>query len=596
MALFFPEEKISEIRNSADILDIVSETVILKKTGKNFVGLCPFHSEKTPSFTVSPQKQIFHCFGCGVGGNVFSFLMKKDGLSFPEAAKLLAARFGIEVPTRRMTPEQRRRISERENLLSINRQAMDFFRGSLLGSVQGKGAVDYLKKRGITKEIVDTFNLGYAPSQWDSLVKFFVKKRISPDLVEKAGLIISKKGGTGFYDRFRGRIVFPIFNDRDQVIGFGGRVMDESQPKYLNSPETAVYNKRRSLYGLNRAKARCRESETVYIVEGYFDLLALHQHGLTASVATLGTALTPEHIKTLRGCVGGSGRFILVYDSDQAGIKAAQRSIPVFDKAFVDAQILVLPEGYDPDSYLFEFGAEEFLRLASRAPGVMLFLMDTAEKKHGLSVEGKIRIMSDLKEPLAAVDDRMARQLYTKELAERLDVDESAVLEKIKGISVDRKAAVPANDESREQGCRFEKKIIAMMLQFPKILPEVVEREVLELYEDPTLKSIGQVILNRRDSARDSVSELINSTDDEERKQIIAALALDEEVWNYKDCIKLITNFVEIKLNHHRKVLMEKIKTAEKKNDQDLLLQLLAEKQKMAVLSDKRKMAVLKER
>jgi len=596
LALFFSEDKISEIRDSADILDIVSEAVLLKKTGKNFVGLCPFHSEKTPSFTVSPQKQIFHCFGCGVGGNVFSFLMKKDGLSFPEAAKLLAGRFGIEVPTRRMTPEQKRRISGRENLLSINRQAMDFYCRSLLGSVQGKGAMDYLKKRGITREIVDTFSLGYAPGGWDSLVKFFVKKRVSPDLVEKAGLIIPKKGRTGFYDRFRDRIIFPIFNDRDQIVGFGGRVMDESQPKYLNSPETAVYNKRRSLYGLNRSKARCRESETVYIVEGYFDLLALHQHGLTASVATLGTALTPGHIKTLRGCVGASGRFILVYDSDDAGIKAAQRSIPVFDKAFIDAQILVLPEGYDPDSYLFEFGAEEFLRIASRAPGIIPFLMDSAERKYGLSIEGKVRIMSDLKKPLAAVDDRVARHLYIKELAERLDVDESAVLEKIKEISVAKRAAAPANNESRKQECRFEKKIISMMLQFPEILPEIVEREVIELYEDHTLKSIGQVILNRRDSARDTVSELINSTDDEERKQIIAALAFDEEIWNYKDCIKLITNFVVMRLNHHKKILMEKIKTAEKKNDQDLLLQLLAEKQKMAVLNEKRKMAVLKER
>jgi len=347
LAVYIPEEKINDIKNSADIVDIISEVVVLKKSGKNFLGLCPFHSEKTPSFTVSPDKQIFYCFGCNAGGNVFSFLMKQHGLSFPEAARMLARRYGIDIPVRTMSLEQKRRISERESVLAINRQAMDFFRCALIENASGKKAMEYLLKRGISR---DDFKLGYAPEGWDNLAIYFSKNKQSDRLVEKSGLIIPRKGKSGFYDRFRSRIIFPIFDVSMQVIGFGGRVMDDSLPKYLNSPETPVYNKSRSLYGLHMAKGKCRETRTVFIVEGYFELLALHQHGIQNSVATLGTSLTPEHVQILRGFIGKSGRVVLVYDSDIAGIKDAQRSIEVYDKGYVDASILVLHDGYEPDS------------------------------------------------------------------------------------------------------------------------------------------------------------------------------------------------------------------------------------------------------
>jgi DNA primase len=594
LAIFFPQEKIREIKNSADIVDIVSEAVLLKKRGKNHVGLCPFHSEKTPSFTVSPQKQIFYCFGCGTGGNVFSFLMKQEGLSFPEAASVLAGRFGIEVPTQKMSPEQRRQISERENLLAVNREAMDFFRRSLHGSDKGKQAVDYLNKRGMKREITDRFNLGYAPEGWDKLVTFFSKKKIPLERVKKSGLIVPRKSERGFYDRFRDRIIFPIFNINKQVIGFGGRVMDDSLPKYLNSPETPVYNKRKSLYGLHEAKGRCRESQTVYVVEGYFDLLALHQHGLRDSVATLGTAITPDHVKILRGFVGKDGKLILVYDSDAAGIKAAQRSIEVFEKGFVNARILVLPAGHDPDSFLFEFGAESLLNAAAQAPGIIPFLIDSAEKKHGLSIEGKIRVISDLRKPLASIHDSVARSLYIKELAERTGIDEAAILEKVRETSPGKKA--PSAQMVADKGGRIEKKIISMMLQFPEILPEIARRNVIDVFEDGTLKSIGQIILKQGNGSGDLVSETMAMIDDDERKRIIASLAIEEEIWSFKECVKLIAKFMEISSNQSKKVLMEKIQAAEKENNQDLLVELLYEKQKMAVINEKRKMAILSEK
>ena len=597
LAVFIPEDKISEIKNSVDIVDIISDLVLLKKVGRNYVGLCPFHTEKTPSFTVSPEKQIFYCFGCGTGGNVFNFLMKHDGLSFFETAKMLANRYGIEIPAQTMSPEQKRRISERESLLAANKQAMDFFKHSLLSDAEGKIALEYLKKRGIGEDTITIFNLGFAPAGWDSVINYFSKKNISHELVEKSGLIIKRKSKNGYYDRFRNRIIFPIFDISKQVLGFGGRVMDDSLPKYLNSPETSVYNKSRSLYGLHIAKEHCRASETVYIVEGYFDLLALHQHGILNSVATLGTSLTQEHVQLLRGFVGKNGGFVLVYDSDAAGIKAAERSIKVFDKGYANAQILVLPEGYDPDSYLFKFGYESFMNEALKAKSIILFLIESAVKKHGLSIEGKIRIISDLKHPLANINDSVKRSLYIKELAEIIGIDEAAVMEKVRMVSGNK--SIKANKELSKmrdknltlKGNRLERQIIAMMLQFPEILPEIITRNILDRFEDKSLSLIGQLILKQLDSEgiRDGlhdmstrgngfVSDIINSIDDREKRSIVAALSIGEDQWCREGCLKLLSQFESIR-NRQEKTLLQKIKAAEECNDHELLLELLKKKQ-----------------
>jgi len=600
LAVFIPEEIIADIKNTADIVSIISEVVMLKKTGKNYLGLCPFHSEKEPSFTVSPGKQIFHCFGCGAGGNVFTFIMKQNGVSFPEAVRALATRYGVEIPTQTMSPEQRKRIDERESLLAVNRQAMDFFSHALHDSVSGKKAMEYLIKRGMTKEIIDRFHLGYSPEAWDKLANYFSKKKVPQGLIEKSGLIIKRKNKDGYYDRFRGRIIFPIFDIAMQVVGFGGRVMDDSMPKYLNSPETPLYNKSRLLYGLHLSKGKCRESESVYVAEGYFDLLALHQHGIQNSVATLGTALTPEHVRILKGFVGKSGRIILVYDSDTAGIKAARRSIDVFDKGYADAGIVVLPSGYDPDSYLFEFGSESFVNTASKAKGVISFLIDSAVKKHGLSTEGKIHIISDMKESLAAIKDNVARSLYIKNLAECVGIDEAAILEKVREVSSGKNAqgrvmqkqnhvyardsydSYPTNMvngnwlQTRENW--MERQIIAMMLQFPQILSEIGDRNILDLFEDDTLKSIGLFILNHKDFLDRGVAEIISMIDDIEKSNIVASLSMEDELWDRDKCLKRIAQF-ESSRNRREKTLLQEIKAAEKHNDYELVLQLLRKKQ-----------------
>ncbi|MBW1867295.1 MAG: DNA primase, partial [Deltaproteobacteria bacterium] len=267
MANFIPEETIRAIENAADIIEVVSESVVLKKTGKNFVGLCPFHSEKTPSFTVNPDKQIFHCFGCGVGGNIFNFLMKQDGMSFPDAARMLARRYGIEIPMPQMSSIQKSRISEKESLYALNRRVMEFYQHMLIKSTAGDKARQYLNRRGMTGPIIESFKLGYAPGRWDSLVNFFAKNKVSRALVQKSGLVVTKENSNRTWDRFRDRIIFPIFNSSVQVIGFGGRIMDDYLPKYLNSPETPVYNKSRSLYGLHAARRPARINKNIYIAE-----------------------------------------------------------------------------------------------------------------------------------------------------------------------------------------------------------------------------------------------------------------------------------------------------------------------------------------
>jgi len=631
LAIFIPEEKISEIKNAADIVDVVSESVLLKKAGKNYMGLCPFHSEKTPSFTVSPDKQIFHCFGCSTGGNVFSFLMKQEGFTFPEAARHLAKRYGVDIPHKPLSPEQKKKISERESLLDINRRAGGFYHQALLDSTAGQKATSYLSARGISQKTIVDFKLGYAHDGWDHLLKFFSNKRVSTTLLEKSGLILPRKNKSGHYDRFRNRVIFPIFDVNTQVVGFGGRVLDDALPKYLNSPETAIYNKSRSLYGIHRAKDKCRSAGTVFIVEGYLDLLALHQHGIENSVATLGTALTASHVKLLTRY---ARRMVLVYDSDEAGIRSAQRCIETFWKEHVDfrredvysedkadTHILVLPAGHDPDSYIFEHGPEAFMAAASESPGIITFLMDCAVRKHGLTTEGKIRIISELQEPLAAINDQIALAIYIQQLAERIGIAESAVLERIRAVAARQSRATAVADQKdspasglpkREAaetnlrvpgqfggnaGNRFERQIIAMMLQFPEILPEISRLSVLKYFENNDLESIGSVILKFNPSTAGQVSELISKIENETQQTLIASLAIGDESWNKKGCLRLLGKFVDTRQKlRSGSLLEEQIKAAEKSNDHSLLLTLLNKKQKMAERSEKQKMAILSEK
>ena len=597
LAAMIPEEKIQEVQNASDLLEIISESVVLKKTGKNYQGLCPFHSEKTPSFSVNPSRQIFYCFGCGTGGNVFSFLMKKEGMSFPEAVRDLAKRYGVHIPKGHVSPEQQERMTERDQLFTVNRLAKEFYQARL-GGPEGELARNYLKKRQLTQETIDKFELGYAPDGWNHLEGFFRKRRVPISLAEKAGLIVPRKNDNGHYDSFRNRIIFPIFNLSRQVIGFGGRVLDDSLPKYLNSPETQVYNKRRSLYGIDKAKQPAREKEIVYVVEGYLDLMAMYQHGITNSVATLGTALSGEHVRSLRGLVGKDGKVVLVYDSDAAGIKAAERSIEVFAKEFVDAYILVLGEGHDPDSFLFECGADRFNAAAAKALSTISFLIESAIARHGTSLDGKLKVIADLTSSLAAIEDPLARSLYVKALSERIDVDEAAVMEKIReaagGTPVSRRVSqdgnrpgAPANSFPGRGGKenalqvmpkqhRMESRIVAMLFQFPSMTKEVRDRNILDLFENKALKMIGRLIVEGNGTWTEPAAELAKIESDEVRA-LGASLAIDEDSWDEHGCMKLLSQF-ESSRSRRKNALIQDIKAAEAAEDSETLMRLLQKK------------------
>lgn len=376
--------------------------------------------------------------------------------------------------------------------------------------------------------------------------------------------------------------------------------MDDSKPKYLNSPETVLYNKSRSLYGINMAKNECRKTGTVYIVEGYFDLIALYQHGIKNVVATLGTAMTLEHLQILKGFVGQNGMIVLVYDSDEAGAKAAQRSIEIFDKGYVDARILKLPEGYDPDSYIFEFGKESFLQASSRALAVIPFLIESAEKKYGLSTEGKIRIITELSKKLASVNDNVVRSIYIRELAERTGINEMAILERIrqtikKGHAQFNRRFKQSGDNGKTSGSdnwnrrefRAERHIISMMLQFPDILPEISEQNVLEYFEDSSLKSVGKILLQQMGDAGKNISEIITFVDDKVEKSIITSLALKKEAWDLNARTRMIIRFVDSRRNNRNHFILKRVKQAEENNNDELLLKSLMEgNRRLKILKD----------
>ena len=618
MTGYIPEEKISEIRNAADIVEVVSEAVQLKKTGKNHIGLCPFHTEKTPSFTVNADKQIFHCFGCGTGGNVFAFIMKHDGSSFPEAVRSLARRYGVQLPERRQTPQQRRQMELREQMLAVNRAAADYYRRCLLKSPAGRQARDYLQQRRISSDTIDTFQVGYAPDGWDNLLSELSKKGYPVTLLEKCGLVVRRKSGTGHYDRFRQRVLFPILDLNSRVLGFGGRVLDDSLPKYLNSPETDLYNKGRSLYGLSQTKKHCRDAGSVFIVEGYFDLIALYQHGIRNVVATLGTALTPQHVRLLRGCIGSEGRAILVFDSDEAGVAAARRSVAVFDKGYLNAQILTLKAGYDPDSFVFEHGGDAFQTAAAGARGAMSFLLDTAVETHGLSVEGKVRIVAALMEPLAAISDPIRQQLYIREIAERLGIDEQAIQSRLRqsgdrlqpaGRQDAADRMTPHRSPAAGPASRIERHLVAMMLQFPAVLPDIERSRALEYFENPSLQALGNTILKRYleskhlgdanpgsgSAAADRFAAAIYDTvADENQRRLISELTSTEEFWTIEGCRRQIRHFAETgRSRSSAKDISRKIKEAERNKDDRLLKKLLEEKQQLAVQRDRNRTALV---
>ena len=581
--MFIPEEKVSEILNTSDIVDIVSESVILKKSGRNFFGLCPFHSEKTPSFSVNPSKQIFHCFGCSAGGNVLTYVMKYHGLSFPEAVRMIARKYNIAIETREIDPEKRRQIQLKEELFRLNKRVMGYYHNCLKSGSQSVEAREYLNQRGLSGDMVDEFKLGFSPDAWDSVVRQFKEFKTSKNVAVQSGLVLKRQQSDGYYDRFRNRIMFPIFDVNMRVAGFGGRVMDDAMPKYMNSPETPVYNKSRILYGLHAAKQHCRQQGILYIVEGYFDFLSLYQHGIKNTVATLGTALTPDHIRILKGY---ASKMVLVFDSDAAGISAAKRSIKLFGKEGVDTRVLVLPDGSDPDSYVVTHGQNAFKKLADGAKSVIPFLLKVSTDTHGLSVEGRIKILDDMKVHLSQIQDSALRSLHVKELAEILKIDEKAVLEKVRDQALNqsgKKGSLTGAEPVQEhpESDPREKQMISMMLNYPQILEDVRKTKVLDSFYSERLRRLGKKIANVTPGENAFITSVMASLDNDDDQSLIASLVIGDNFseQNAHPAAQSIINRIIRVRKKNENILTNKIISAEKGSDSEWELLKLKQKE-----------------
>ena len=428
MSRQIPEDVIQEIRDRTDIVEVVSSYLPLKRSGANNQGLCPFHSEKSPSFNVNSTRQIFHCFGCGVGGNVFTFLMRMEGLAFPEAVRRLGEKSGVDVPDEQMTPAEEQRRQEHDQLARVNEVAADFYHQLLLDSDEAAPARRYLRKRGFDAEAVRFFRLGYATEQWESLATHLKGKGFEPKTVrEKLGLIRQRKGGRDDYDLFRNRLMIPIFDIRDQVVAFGGRVLDDSLPKYINSPESPLYHKSRVLYGLHGAREAMRRENVGIVVEGYFDQMALQRAGFENSVASCGTALTPEHAQLLKRY---TDRLLMLFDQDKAGQKATLRSMDVLLPAGISVAVVTLEDGADPDSFLAEHGSDAMRARLDAAQPILEYYIDLTLAQCDETVEGRARAVEEIAGKLALLKSDIERDLYIKAVSERTGLDASILRER----------------------------------------------------------------------------------------------------------------------------------------------------------------------
>jgi len=450
------------VKQQADIVRVVGEYVRLKKSGQNFTGLCPFHSEKTPSFAVHPVKQIYHCFGCGVGGDVFKFVMEMDKITFPEAVRAVAEKCGIPVPrARERTPEERLENQQRGALVEMHREAAAFFAQQLGGTPEGKAARAYLHDRGLDAESVARFGLGYAPSGGDALLRV-LKPKYPEKILEGAGLFSRNENGR-LFDRFRRRIIFPIANESGKIVAFGGRALGDELPKYLNSPETPIYSKSGVLYHLDRAKEALRQRDFAVLVEGYMDAIAVARAGVGNVVASCGTSLTETQVKLLARF---TRRVVVNYDPDTAGQAATERSLTILLERGAHVRVLALPGGRDPDSFIKAEGAAAYSKLLSEAPEYVDYLISRARQMDLATAEGKLRAVNFLMPYLQRIPDRLLRSEWASRIAQQLRIEEPVLRESLRKAAAERRGEVKAKPELvARAGTQAERRLVQMLIE-----------------------------------------------------------------------------------------------------------------------------------
>lgn len=579
-----PEHIIDQVQDRVDIVEIIGGYIPLKKAGRNYRAPCPFHHEKTPSFMVSQEKQIFHCFGCGIGGNVFNFLMKYERLEFPEAVRMLAQKAGITIPL--PTSQSKMETSLINRLYAANDLAANFFQRNLKEDRTGRAAYSYLIQRGINEETLKTFRLGYAVSDWEGLLTFSKQKGIGSDILEKAGLTILKEQG-GYLDRFRNRIMFPILDIKSRVLGFGGRVFlkEDDGPKYMNSPETVIYNKGRNLYGLNFTWKYIRDENQVIVVEGYLDLIVPFQYGIKNIVASLGTSLTEDQIRLIRRY---ARNVVIIFDPDKAGEIATLRSLDLLIEEGMRVGVVRLPEGVDPDSFVRKHGTEQFKKIIADAKNLFEYKMSVLLSKYDKSIlEDKASIVEEMLPTIAKVPNAVLKSGYIKMLADSLSIDEESVRQELKKMRPNYAASHPAEipkdvkiDGFAKIHRQSEKILAGLLIDDNSCIKSVKEKLGLDEFQDPIIRRILQVLFRYNEEAKVvTPGKLIAHLEDIEAHRFIPELvdcvdAVIDKQKTLEDCIiKIKQDNLKEKLNR----LQVEIALAQNKADEDRINQLISE-------------------
>ena len=523
--MYYSDELIEEVRSKNDIVDVISSYVKLQKKGSSYFGLCPFHNEKSPSFSVSRQKQMYYCFGCGAGGNVFTFLMEYENYSFLEALKYLADRAGVELPRQELSKEARERADTKAILLEINKAAARYFYIQLKER-QGERAVAYLKGRQLGDDTIRAFGLGYANKYSDDLYRYLKGQGYQDDMIAKAGLItVDEKHGA--HDKFWNRVMFPIMDANSRVIGFGGRVMGDGKPKYLNSPETMIFDKSRNLYGLNRA--RSSRKSYFLLCEGYMDVISLHQAGFTNAVASLGTALTQGHASLIKRYVK---EVYLTYDSDEAGTKAALRAIPILREAGISAKVIRMEPYKDPDEFIKNLGKEAFEDRIREARNGFLFGVEVLERDYDLtSPEGKTDFLKEVARRLGEFEEDIERNNYIEAVAGRYHVGYEELRKLVVRTAVQNGLAQPVKrpekpvKEKKEDGILTSQKILlTWMIEEPQVFHQISSYIIPEDFTGEIYRKVAELLYQQYEEGEANPARILDHFTEEEEHREAASL------------------------------------------------------------------------
>jgi DNA primase len=528
MADFIQDELINQIREANDIVEVISEYLPLKKKGKSYMALCPFHPEKTPSFSVSQERQIYHCFGCGKGGNVYTFLMEHEKLSFYEALKLLAKKANISLPQK---PVDREKVETLDQLFYANQVANEYFQLSLSHS---KKAKDYLNNRGFNKETIELFSLGYAPSDWEGLIKFSEEKGLKTEILLSSGLVVEREKKEGCYDRFRDRITFPIFNLSQKIVGFGGRVLEgevdkglttrRDEPKYLNSPESPIYHKGKILYGLNLSKEIIREKSAAVLVEGYIDLISLYQAGIKNVVAALGTSFTQEQARLISRY---AEKIYLLFDSDRAGESAVFRSVDLLFDSGVEVMIVVFPSGEDPDSFVRKSGLKGIAQKLREAKCFIEYKKDTLPVEfNSLPMKEQEKIIRELADTASRIKNQLWKDLFINKVAKVFRINEKIVLDGIKGLNL-RETGQKLKPEEKLTGVhKLERELLKLLIEESSLINQVKTRISKEDFYFKEDSELYEMILSLFEAqGKFTPAALIDKTENQKVKELISQIA-----------------------------------------------------------------------